>query len=444
MNSPNARTPVDAVPTSVPSAAWWVTLVLVALCSIFRGGNRAVPLIGLEWLALCALVLMLWAALGSGGRFLAGHPAAKRWALGVLLLAPLLGAVLQLVPWPVVGRLTTTPTATAFAYLSGLPVLACFAASLQASDQQARSLLKLWALVALVQAVLGLMQLGTGDLLYFDLSNKQPALGTFASKNTYSNLLVMAVPLVVWLLLGQAVRQKKSLWGWGLALFVLVVTLPIASSRAGIATGGLVLLLSVVLLPPFKTEGGRWRLWALAGAMGLIALVLAAGGLEWAVRFGSDRLVEDNLSRAEMRHAAAQAALAHLPLGSGLGSFPWVSSEFQPALMGQYWFDLAHSDYLQLLSDTGLLGLLWIGVALALFLLTGWGLVRRSLRGGPGARAEAADSMALACGLGLLAFGLHAWVDYPFHIPANAMMAATLAGLMWRERSGFGRTSYKK
>jgi hypothetical protein len=39
----------------------------------------------------------------------------------------------------------------------------------------------------------------------------------------------------------------------------------------------------------------------------------------------------------------------------------------------------------------------------------------------------------VACGLGALATALHALVDYPFHIPANAMFAAFLLGVFLRE-----------
>ena len=77
----------------------------------------------------------------------------RRVALGVLVSAPVVGALLQ-------GPLSSTPTATAFSYLAGLPLLACFVTAMLADDAQARVLIKAWLLVALFQAVLGLAQLG--------------------------------------------------------------------------------------------------------------------------------------------------------------------------------------------------------------------------------------------------------------------------------------------
>ena len=80
--------------------------------------------------------------------------------------------------------------------------------------------------------------------------------------------------------------------------------------------------------------------------------------------------------------------------------------------------------------ETGLLGAVAMALALAL-------MGRRVLqlfRAGRG-NWSSADRLAVACGLGLLATLLHAWVDYPFRIPANAMLAAFLLGVFLREHS---------
>lgn len=417
------------------SLTWWAIIVLVVLSTVFRGGNRGVVLIGLEWLALAALVILVTANAFWAGRLSGlGLSGWRRGAVWILVSAPVVGAVAHL-------GLSSTPTATAAAYLAGLPVLACFLSGLLLSNTQVRSLVRLWLIVAVIQAAIGLLQLGTGDWLRFDVQSSEPVMGTFASKNTYANLLVMAIPLAIAFLLGKSTRESsrpaRGRLAWGLALFLLVVTVLATTSRTGIATGLLVMVLSAVLLPAFDKEGGRkTRRWMVAGALGLIVLGLLAGGVDWATRFDGIELSDASAFRAEMRNAAAQAAWANMPLGAGLGSFPWISSEFQPAASGRYWFDLAHSDYLQLISDTGLLGLVWTAAALTLYVCRGWGLITRA--------GQQGDALPLACGLGLLAFGLHAWVDYPFHIPANAMMAATLFGVMLREPLGKGRESYKK
>ena len=285
------------------------------------------------------------------------------------------------------------------------------------------------------------MQMSGSEALLFGITTSEPMIGTYASKNTFANLLVMAVPLAFWQFVeaqsvspsvasGRRQKTKAGVWAWGMATFLLIVTVILTTSRTGIVTVLLVFVLSVVLLPPRRAQS-RWSAWGWsAGAVALVVIALLAGGLDWASRFDADVLANDYDFRAAMRSAAAGAAWNGLPLGTGLGSFAWVSAGFQPAEAGRFWFDLAHNDYMQLLTETGLAGALLIVAAFWLFLRRGWVLLR--LAGGASASAAREAKAALAGGLGLLAFGLHAWVDYPFHIPANAMMAATLLGLMCR------------
>lgn len=379
----------------------------------------------LEWLALAAV--LGWAL---GVRALA-WPASwgTGWARALrvaLVSAPLWLGVLQLTPWPGLGRISTVPEATAFALLAGLPVVVCLAASMTASRAQVRWLLRVWACVALAQAVLGLAQLVAPEPLHFGLVTAEKAIGTLASKNTYANLLVMGMVLCL-MALSEALQDRRGgggrrVWFWGIAVVVLMSVVMISTSRTGIATGFLVLLLGLGLMWPraSRPQRGRWSVaLGLAVVLALVGLLVLTGGLDWVQRFDDDRLATDSETRAALRSVALAAAGHAFPWGTGLGSFAWVSSAWQPASLGQFWIDLAHNDYAQWLADTGLAGVLLMVAVLAL-------LVRRALRWEGG-------TLSTACALGLLAVGLHAWVDYPFHIPANTMLAATLLGWLLRE-----------
>jgi O-antigen ligase len=132
-----------------------------------------------------------------------------------------------------------------------------------------------------------------------------------------------------------------------------------------------------------------------------------------------------------MREATWQGAMAYWPWGSGLGSYRWVFPAFHPPELGRYLVDLAHNDYLQLLMELGVWFVAIAGLAVALVAQRALALLRasRNRRGG----WREADRLAVACGLGALATALHALVDYPFHIPANAMFAAFLLGVFLRE-----------
>ncbi|UCU94183.1 O-antigen ligase family protein [Hydrogenophaga taeniospiralis] len=418
-------------------------LLMMALATVFRGGNRSVVLMALEVLALMVLLGWTWRAFGTRG-----HPPALgegRWRAARLALAaaPVWVAAVHLLPWLGAGALTPTPLATAHALLAGLPVVVCFLVALSGNVAQILALLRLWLWVAVAQAALGLLQLGGFEGLYFGMDGVEPVIGSYASKNTYANLLAMAVPLAVLGLWGASGRkrrgsgnkgERRSPW-WGvLALLTLLAAALASTSRTGIATALLVALLALTLLAPARESagGGRsgWlrRLGLPALALGLLAVALFMGGLDWVERFDAERLAADDALRALTREATWQGALAYWPLGSGLGSYAWVFPRFQSPEVGRYWLDLAHNDYLQVLMETGALGLVSMALALAL-------MGRRALQLFSAGRGtwNSSDRLAVACGLGLLATLLHAWVDYPFRIPANAMLAAFLLGVFLRE-----------
>ncbi len=438
--------------------AWGAGLALVLVATLFRAGNRFVPLMVLEWLALGVLVALVvgWAAGRSGlgavdsrvrgndgtargnGGLVGGH---ARWhgvALGVLLTAPFWWAGLQLLP--VFGPISQVPASTWLSMLAGLPVVACLALPLAANDRQLRALLWAWLGVGVFQAVLGLLQLGFPGLL-FDPDYKAPVLGTFGNRNGLANFLTMLLPLLLLNLLGAAPggrrrrgqpRRWGARWGWGAALLLVVACLLATLSRMGIATGALVVVLALLLWRTVGEAGQGPRVWLLALPALLVGLALLAGGWEWLARFDADRLVADDALRALNRASTWQAAQAFWPWGSGLGTFKLVFPPFQAPELGGWFVNFAHNDYLELLMEGGVL-VLPLLLALAVLVVQRLGRLWATRRQGAGPGGwRSADALALAAGLALLAQALHAWVDYPWRIPANAMLGAFMLGVFLR------------
>ncbi len=435
-------------------------LALALMATLVRGGNRHVAMLWLEWLALVALLAMAWRLLkvGTGSQHqhrgtTGATTPATAWAWGLLLTAPLWLAAWAGLPvwlgWRQPGP--ALPDATWGTAVLGLPLLACLVTGRWGTDAQVATLATTWLWVAVVQALWGLLQVAGLDGLRFDAVGKEPAIGSFASKNTYSNLLVMAMPMAVWGMAAArqaaAKRSKRAdkwsgqqlgAWGWLLALLLLLSTVLLGTSRTGIATGVLVLVLALpLLLGQHSTSrhrhagtGGIKRRWLLVGVAGLLGLALLAAGWEWAARFEAGRLLADDATRALMRQTTWQAALAHWPWGSGLGSYASVYPAWQPAELGRTLIDLAHNDYLQKLMELGLAWVLLLTavVWLVLYQLWQW----RQDHAPQGSSATSMRRLQIAAGLGVLAIALHAWVDYPFHIPANAMMGCFLLGVFLR------------
>jgi O-antigen ligase len=88
----------------------------------------------------------------------------------------------------------------------------------------------------------------------------------------------------------------------------------------------------------------------------------------------------------------------------------------------------AHEDLLQLAAEGGLLALALLAIVLV-------AIARAVFRG----LAVLSDPVATGAGFGLTALLVHGLVDFNFHIPANAAIAAVLAGVLfgtsWNGRS---------
>jgi tetratricopeptide (TPR) repeat protein/O-antigen ligase len=209
----------------------------------------------------------------------------------------------------------------------------------------------------------------------------------------------------------------------GGAVLVLALALALTLSRAGIvsAAAGLLAMLAVAVSSRAR---GRAVLPILAVVFGIAVYVGWVGLGSMAERFAE--IVREPGS--ELRWKIWQATLsvvADAPLaGVGLGAYADGVSLYRPAeVPGEKIIDYAHNDFLQLLAETGLLGLmiaLWALVALLTFTVRRWRarrnpLVRALVLGGVGA---------------VVAAMVHSIVDFGLHMPANAVMLVFVAGFL--------------
>ncbi len=108
--------------------------------------------------------------------------------------------------------------------------------------------------------------------------------------------------------------------------------------------------------------------------------------------------------------------------GIGYNAFPVVSARYQPVDEVNFRFAHVHNDFLQLLAETG-----WIGLGL---LVGGFLLVVRAIALKWQTRRDPFVQTMVAAGLAALAtMGLHSLVDFNLHIPANALLFTTVLAL---------------
>lgn len=441
-------------------------LLLVALSPLWRGGNRQVPLILLEAVALVCMVAATWRpAPGLVRRGLR----LERALVAFLFLSPVWLAAVYLLPLPealwraAAGRdvywdalsqagivapdwlpLSLLPDATAVSLLAGIPLMAAFLAGHLLRVSQLRAVLWVVVGIAFFQVALGLVQLAGGaeSFLYFGAIGGRP-IGTFGNANHYANYIAMALTAYVWLAWGSLsdtrrgharhqhhmglLRGNRALVWIAGGLFLALGVL--ASRSRGSALGGLsAALLALGLALTIGSRTVQWRTALLIVGGSLTAAVLLAGADIVISRFDVSRLTADASMRGMLASSTLQGAAHFWPWGAGWGTYAAVYPKFQPAEMIGF-AEYAHQDYAQMLFEGGIFAALLMAAFAYLAIHRVVLLTRMGMR----ARRLGRDEMAAAmCGCALLGFLVHSLVEFNMHIPANAITAALLAGAFLR------------
>jgi len=267
--------------------------------------------------------------------------------------------------------------------------------------------------------------------------------GTFINSNHLATFMTMAILLGFGLFLGiretaprlsqvAYVGEKIRRWSRSehlephvrrylllLPLLLLTVGLIFTGSR-----GGMVSLLAGFGLMALLIWSRKWR----RGHIFIIIVFLSAATL-YSLFLGSepalDRFSDHN---NQVRYQAFKGALVifqQFPIfGSGIGTFGDLFYQYQPASLKDWYFLQTHSDWLQLLAETGLIGFLLLLIGWVVFfsvLIRQWGRRRQGL----------ARGLALG-GIAALSAGVfHAVMEFPFHIPALGFEFAGIAALTY-------------
>lgn len=257
------------------------------------------------------------------------------------------------------------------------------------------------------------------------------ASGTFISPNDLSGFLEMILPLGLAYTLTSRMKAVPKVFIGYASLVILAGLVMTVSRGAWFATAFALLVLFVVLM-----FHHTHRLPAIA-----LLAVIVVGGFYFGPRqfFLVSRLKQIRDSKGTINddgrfgiwHAAVKLWEEDPWWGIGPGHFGYRFGKYRPAVVQQS-PDRAHNDYLNTLTDYGIVGALLIVVALVL-LFTGAFWTWRYVRGSPNTiREHRSNKLAVVLGasIGLLAILAHSFVDFNMHIPANALVAITLMALL--------------
>jgi O-antigen ligase len=431
-----------ATATEVPRTLWgrFIILVLclaVVLSTLAFGTVHAWSL-GI-FQAGAGLVLALW-------MMDAWRSRALRVSRNFLQL-PLLGLVavglLQLMPLggEAAGPLSFDPHATRVVVLQLVALFVYFAAALAFVDspRRLRLMVRLVIIFGFALAMFALMQHFVNPSTIFWLREPKQAtpFGPYIHRHQFAGYMELTLALPLGLLFAGAIpRDRMPLYAFAAAL--MCIALVMTNSRGGMLSmvAELVFLVLVSVRVGRKSKVGeegdeqkvsRVRALALRAALAFVMVIAVVFG---ALYFGGEdalsRLVgtvnaaDPTTGRAHFWKGTVEIIKDHPLLGTGLGAFSAVYPRYDTG-NGFWRLEQAHNDYLQILSDAGVVG------GLLGLLFVAW-LFRSAF-----ARMQSPDRFRRGVALGALAgcagVLVHSFFDFTLHAMANALLFLLLAAL---------------
>ena len=247
--------------------------------------------------------------------------------------------------------------------------------------------------------------------------------GSFVNRHDFAALMEMTVAVPLGLLFTGAVRRDKKL------LYVVAVTLMTSALLLSGSRGGLVAVIAeIILLVILTTKLKGTKSLLLKTGLSLVLVVAAVGGAIFVggdtslTKFAEKAASEDiSSSRFHIWDVTLKVIAEHLPFGTGLGAYTQAYTKFD-TLSGQDLVEQAHNDYLQIVSDAGIVGLI-LGVAF-LFLFFREGV--RNIRSSNTFRRGVATGAFAGC----FAILIHSVFDFVLHITAISVMFLTLMAML--------------
>lgn len=427
--------------------------LFVALC-LLLGGASAEGYWANMILQLLGIVIIVWSLaakqqsqVSTHGRQLLGLAVALSLYIALQLL-PLPGALWTGLPgridyaasYAVLGMplpsmpLSMAPYLTVASGLWLLPAAAALLGILKLGAYRASWFA--WSLVVVTAAAVALGALQTtaapntsSPWYLYNRTNYGVATGFFSNGNHMATLLVIVIPFVTALYMDARRKSTSAQKASGLfvilagALTVVLVGLAINRSLAGLGLAVPVAAASYLMSRPQERPLPKWVL------IGLGVLAVAAVGSIFSQPFGNNLTTEEARSSSVSRYTSfsnsLDAAGDFFPFGSGIGTFAEIYPSYEdPQQVTRTWVNHVHSDYIEIILETGAAGL----VLILLFLLWWFRRVFRVWA------ADERDYFACAATIATGAVLAHSAVDYPLRTAAISALFAACCALMAEPR----------
>ncbi len=338
-------------------------------------------------------------------------------------------------------QLSFVPFATKIEFFKWLTLsgIFFFLLSWRNMNREAIHLILIIMFVGIAESLYGMLEFLSGHrhILNLDMTALVSSVtGTFINRNCFAGYLLMVIPLSVGYFFSRETFQRSRFTGWrqwvssldgktviiAFGIIVMILGLLLSASRMGIMS----LLLSFSLLSFLFREPQKGQRFSRA------TVLIFGLALLWATWIGLDAVVSrffsvsgDFEERWDIWVNTFQVFRDFPLFGTGLGTFIHVFPRYR-SFHVRGLFTHAENDFLQLLSEVGLVGLGLLLLAIVFLFFRAVSAIR-SLHPRDSNKYIGMGGMA-----GILALMFHSLVERNVQIPANAFLFAFISALILR------------
>ena len=258
--------------------------------------------------------------------------------------------------------------------------------------------------------------------------NQAEGFGSFVNQHHFAALMEMTVSLAVGILLSKTLKKEQTL-----LLIFSAVLMSIAVFFTG-SRGGMLSFFGIgvfFLLTFFLNKNknlNQSKLPIIATILVVICVIIGSTFF-----LGADSSMVRSVGLSEMTQAdfssgrldfwkiAIQIFLNNPILGAGFDSFAIVMSKYD-TWNGTFRIEQAHNDYLQVLAEAGLLGLLCIVTFIYITFKQGFKNIKAN-------ENQLTSGVALGALAGCLGIFIHSFFDFPLRTPSNTLIFLILVTL---------------
>jgi O-antigen ligase len=310
------------------------------------------------------------------------------------------------------------------------------------SPRQIRRIIYVIVAIGLFESLYGMLEYFSGrqHIFFYKKSTSFSVSGTFVNKNHFAGYMEMVIPLTFSILFVRLEERSQTsskklvrffqekymkvlLLSFLLAIMIAAILL--SGSRGGVVSfiGGILCLIILAY---------NRRLLRKRAVIVLLLFVISLGA---AILIGYDLIttrlhtltqLETELSfqlRRDIWKDTFSMFHDFLVFGSGLGTFSHIYPQYQ-SFVSELTIEYTENDYLQMLAETGIVGMIFVVCTGGIFFYTGLKAWKQ--------RHSRWSIIVTAGGMSaLVSLLVHSCIDFNLHIPSNSLLFSVIAALTY-------------